>query len=306
MEHPRMLMKLCSVLCLLAGLAIPVHALDLSGGLMMAVPVPPGGAPVIDGDLADWDLSGAEEVWIADETADHFSASLAAMYDDKALYLAAKVRLPGRRLRNPHSPVDSFWIGDCLQFRFITDPRFGYPASPADLAGSPRVIHLSAWKDTLGGRDYLKLQRGIKFDQGESVNPSGSDVIIREGAGEYVMEMRIPWATLGAVDGKNPFGAGGRMTFVAEVLWDHTTLRTAAIYRQPPGVFAFKNSAEWGRLEFSPAGKLAPRHEGMDAHLKRLAAAEADGAGVPIQLTLEKPAKVSLNIVDDSGAVLRE
>jgi hypothetical protein len=288
------------------GLSIPVQALDLSGGLMLAVPVPQAGAPVIDGDLADWDLSAAEDVWIADETADRFRASIAAMYDDEGLYLAARVRLPGRPLRNPHSPVDSFWIGDCLQFRFVTDPLIGYPANPAVLTGSPHVIHLSAWKDTLGGRDYIKLQKGIKFDQGESVNPSGSEVMIREGAGEYVMEMRIPWSALGAVDGKNPFGPGGKMTFVAEVLWDHTTLRTAAIYRQPPGVFAFKNSGEWGQLEFSPEGKLASRHEGMDAHLERLAAVEAGEGGVPIKLTLEKPAKVSLNIVDSSGAVLRE
>ncbi|MFA6960514.1 MAG: FlgD immunoglobulin-like domain containing protein [Opitutaceae bacterium] len=306
MNYSRPLVNLVFSFCLLAVVAIPVHALDLSGGLMRAVPVPQAGAPVIDGDLKDWDLSAVEDVWIADETADRFRASIAAMYDDEGLYLAAKVRLPGRPLRNPHSPVDSFWIGDCLQFRFVTDPRIGYPASPAALAGSPQVIHLSAWKDTLGGRDYIKIQKGIKFDQGESVNPAGSAVVIREGADDYVMEIRIPWSALGAINGKNPFGPGGKMTFVAEVLWDHTTLRTAAIYRQPPGVFAFKNSVEWGQLEFSPAGKLAPRHEGMDAHLKRLAATKAESGGVPIKLTLEKPAKVSLNIVDASGAVLRE
>lgn len=273
---------------------------------MRAVPVPPGGAPVIDGDLTDWDLSAAEDVWIANETADRFNASIAAMYDDDMLYFAARVRLPGRPLRNPHSPIDPFWRGDCLHFRFVTDPDFGYPVSPADLGSSPQVIHLSAWKDTLGGRDYLHMQKGITFKEGTSVNPSGSEIMIREGSGEYVMEMRIPWSALGAVDGKKPFGTGGKMTFVAEVLWDHTTLRTAAIYRKPPGVFAFKNSAEWGQLEFSPSGNLAPRHAGMDGYLKRLAADGAEDQGVPIRLTLQQPAKVSLNILDQSGAVLRE
>lgn len=42
--------------------------MDLTDGLMFAVPTPNGQAPKIDGDLADFDLSGAEPICISPQT----------------------------------------------------------------------------------------------------------------------------------------------------------------------------------------------------------------------------------------------
>ncbi|XHR29472.1 MAG: FlgD immunoglobulin-like domain containing protein [Chthoniobacteraceae bacterium] len=285
---------------------LPLHGADLSNGTMLAVPVPDSGSPVIDGSLADWDLSAAEDVWIAAETADRLRASIVAMYDAEALYLAAQVRLPGRALRNPNSPIDPFWRGDCLQFRFISDPKTPYPAIRDAVGSSDRVNHLSLWKDTQANRDYLQIDQGINFDQGRALNPPGSAVVIKPVDGGYIMEARIPWSVLKVPGGKNPFRPGEQMTFVSEILWDHTTLRVGAIYRKNPGVFAFKNISEWGRLEFSPVGHLAPRHQTLDELLKESKVAGADAMGVPIEVTLDTPMKVSLNILGENGEVLRE
>src|SRR5579863_4626384 len=64
----------------------PLCAMDLTRGLMWAVPTPPGRAPVIDSDLKDWDLSASEPIWIAPETAQQLHAHVALMYDADALY----------------------------------------------------------------------------------------------------------------------------------------------------------------------------------------------------------------------------
>lgn len=299
-------MKFIYVSLLMLSMASLLYSADLSGGTMLAMPLPENRAPVIDGNLSDWDLSGAEDVWIAPETADRFRASIVAMYDDSAIYFAAKVRLPGRELRNPNSPIDPFWRGDCLQFRLITDPNVAYPSTSQELRGNDRVVHLSVWKDTLANKDCLQISYGAKFDQGEALNPDGASVVINPEEGGYVMESRIPWSALKVPGGKNPFKPGEQMTFVSEILWDHTTLRVAAVYHKNPGVFAFHNPQEWGRLEFSPTGRVAPRHPGLDDVLKNRVAGEEAPAGVPIEVTLDQPMKVSLNIIGKGGEVLRE
>jgi len=297
--------RLLFLLSLLFLMNRPVHAMDLSQGRMLAVPVPEKqGPPVIDGNLAEWDLSGAEDVWITPETADRYRARLAAMYGDTHLYLAARVRLPGRPLRNANSPIDPFWQGDCLHFRLVSDPSFRYPATHETLGESNRVAHLSIWKDTQSGEDHLDIAYGSNFRQGKRLDPPEASVIVRPEGDGYVMEAAIPWEVLNVPGGRNPFAPGQAMTFIAEILWDHTTQRVGAIYRKNPGVFAFKHPQEWGQLEFSPVGNLAPRHPDIDTYLAAATAEKREG--VPIALKLEKPAKVSLNILGPRGEVIRE
>lgn len=69
--------------------ATPAHALDLTKGAMASVPLKNGQAPSIDGDLKDWDLSGAEPVWIAPETASLFNGEVSLMHDSAGLPLRA-------------------------------------------------------------------------------------------------------------------------------------------------------------------------------------------------------------------------
>ena len=61
-------MRRNAILALLVGfVCIPVMAADFcTSGIANAVPVKDGTAPVIDGRLDDWDLSGEEVTWIAD------------------------------------------------------------------------------------------------------------------------------------------------------------------------------------------------------------------------------------------------
>ncbi|MDQ2799909.1 MAG: hypothetical protein M3Y13_09725, partial [Armatimonadota bacterium] len=135
------------------ALPLPVRALDLTSGVMSAVPTPGSKAPVIDGDLSDWDLSAAEPVWIAPETAKQLHAEVALMYDRDALYVGANVSLPGRGLHNPNNPVDAFWGGDVLELRVAADPSLPSPLNH-DVV-SDRVAHLTFWKNSDTQKDYL-------------------------------------------------------------------------------------------------------------------------------------------------------
>lgn len=294
-------------LALLAALtlAAPARALDLTGGVMRAVPTPGGHAPAVDGDLADWDLSGAEPVWIAPETAARLHAQVALMYDDGALYVGADVSLPGRALHNPNSPVDAFWGGDVLELRVAADPTLPAPLS-RDVV-SDRVAHLTLWKNSETGKDYLHIAYGVGLDRGHSVNPPGARVVIRQyGTDHYVVEARIPWAALHAPGGADPFAPGQKMTAVWSPHWGGET-QVAALYRQNPGAFAFQQPQTWGQVEFSPAGRLAPRHETMAQLLARFAAPAAARAGAPFTVRVPGAGlKVSVNILGPRGEVIRE
>lgn len=293
----------CTLCCLVALMV--VHAVDLTNGLMMAVPTPEGKAPAIDGNLQDWDMSAAEPIWIAPESASMYHASLVMMYDEDALYVGVQASLPNRPLKNTYTPLDGFWWGDCMQLRLVADPQLPWPAGKGGaFTDNTRVAHLTFWKYTETKEDFLQITYGVDLNKGAALNPAGSKTVITTtGQTGYTMESRIPWSALNVPGGKNPFAPGQRMTGIFEILWGGDAYRVASIYAQNPGVFAFQNPGTWGQIEFSPKGNLAPRHQTME---QALAALVPKPVGVPITFDLPKEMKVSVNILGPNGEVLRE
>ena len=282
-------------------------AIDLTGGVMYAVPVPQGKAPVVDGDLKDFDLSREEPIYISPQTAHAMNAVVALNYDDGALYVAARISLPNRRLRNPYNPVDPFWGGDVLELRVAADPTL--PAPLNNTVDSDRIGHITMWKNSETGRDYLNIAYGVNLDKGSAINPPGSSIVITEhGTTSYTLEAKIPWSALNVPEGRNPFAAGQRMTAIWSPHWGGEML-VAALYRQNPGTFAFNQPQTWGQVEFSAAGNLQPRGESMAQILARLDAKATEqpaAVGVPITVTVPSPMKVSINIFGPRGEVIRE
>ncbi len=84
------LLWLCATLFVLC--LEPARALDLTRGVMSAVPAAYGKAPVVDGDVKDWDWSGAEPMWIAPETMHNLNAEVAPMYDVNLHHTSARLR----------------------------------------------------------------------------------------------------------------------------------------------------------------------------------------------------------------------
>ena len=95
-----------------------------------AVPVP--GPVVIDGDLADWDLSGSTLMcYDVESLKDVYSGRVAMMHDADNLYVAIRWKdpIPLRNSHNPQFQADKGWAGDCVQLRLKTD----------------RISHVTAW-----------------------------------------------------------------------------------------------------------------------------------------------------------------
>ncbi len=205
---PRFVVRIVTLLALLSSSA---WGLDLSDGLMYALPVPAGQTPAMDGTDKGWDLSAAEPVWYSNQLANELHAKLALNYDSANIYVYARISLPGRKLKNINGPADPYWQGDQLELRLASDPTLPRPLNmqnPA-MAGSNQICHIAIWKDTLNGVPYISIQYGGMHGKGRgrAFNPPGSQASVTEGVGEYVIQTKLPWSALNVPDGKNPFGA---------------------------------------------------------------------------------------------------
>jgi len=308
---PRVLRILCAALAL-ATLPTVSQAVDFCNGVMTAVPVKDGKPPVIDGNLDDWDLSTQEPVYISTQTADTMNAEWAVMYDKDALYLSAKVTMPGRGIYNPYNPQDGFWWGDILQVRLSSDPALPYPLDRNRDQASTRVLHLSFWQNHLTGKSFVNINRGTNLRNGETTMPPGAEVCIKDnGKTGYVMEAKLPWSVLDVPDGKNPFKAGEGAAFTAETLWiGGDKSRVLLCYRKNPGVFAFHSPDAWGKLIYadkSPGKRVRPTMAQVVADAKAAANVEIPKVGVPFEVNVpDDGLKVSVNILDADGGILRE
>ena len=281
-------------------------------------------APVIDGDLSDWNRSAPVLVWNAEEFAETENATLYFMYDEANLYVAyAMTLMSGRSPKNENRPLDRIWVGDLVQMRLCTDPAIGWPLpnrKDARLKKNPRVTCVNLWRDTKSGIDYCHITPGAMFDCPALTNPEGSAVKSVASPGRLVLEARIPWAALGVSDGRRPFAIGEKMPAVADVKWypGFDGHQTAAVFCKDPGAFAFMNIDTWGQIEFRPKaetqgergtgnGERSLKERYAEIAAKARGSAEQDMSGwAAIVFDLPKRAKVSVNIFDEKGGVVRE
>jgi len=149
MARVRLCWVLLPILCV-AALAQPQRH-----DRMVAVPAPRSVA--MDGDLKEWDLSGAIATAFDEALRPKFSLRLGLMYDADALYIAAQVA-DDTPLRNHHDPAvepNKGWAGDALQLRLCSDPKAPYPLRDSN---SDHICHLTMWLFTDTRLPVLQLQ----------------------------------------------------------------------------------------------------------------------------------------------------
>jgi hypothetical protein len=312
-----LLTALCAALC-----APSAQAAERAQDLIRALPIrtdSPVSAPQIDGCLRGWDLSAAEPFRATADTADRWSGKIAMAWDRNALYLALRVSLPGRSLRNPNGPFGAYRRGDSATLALIADPAFAWPVDPSDpdLLRSDRVARIAMWRDTRNGADHLRIVYGLRMDQGSALDPAGARLAVRPERGGYVLEARIPWSLLHAqpvqgteaVENGCPFRPGQRMTASLEVRWaEGAVARAYALYRRPPGPEAMSRPELWGQAEIAGAGEPAPNRAGGSVSGQPATAEQPkpDRAGAPIRIHLPAPGRLSVNILGRDGSVIRE
>jgi len=289
----QLLIILVSVAVLAAGATAQEHRSDR----VMAVPA--AKPPAIDGDLADWDLSGAVESFYDEALRSRFALSFALMYDAEALYIGARF-VDDSPLVNRHDPAvepNLGWAGDCLQVRLCSDPAAEYPLRASN---SDRICHLTMWHYTDKNLPVLQIAYGMDMHGTRVLTGPASGIAFRKTDRGWTLEGRIPWALLNAAG--NAPKAGDRLALVIQPLWgDASGWKHALTYNDivREAGFSFQGTSMWGQAILSPRGNLTPAQK------------PAAGAEKLLPLTLElppyDPQAVSLSsaIYDADGLLVR-
>ena len=228
---------------------------------LSAVPAP--GPVVIDGKLADWDLSG-QALACADAFGemDTHSARVAAMYDQDGLLLAVTWK-DAEPLSNKTSPRDhpaDGANGDCLQVALaIGERRCGLDCWYYGPTAEAAVYYRPA-------DGQARLLAGHGPDLGDGLAIAFTADADNRG---YVQELRIPWALVAAT----PPPAGSDVGLHLRLVWGAETPEQAlpACYRAEapnPGAVA-QTPADYGRLRLEPAGNLNVAPPAWQVELER-------------------------------------
>ncbi|MBA3939519.1 MAG: hypothetical protein H0X38_18875, partial [Planctomycetes bacterium] len=288
--------------CLLLVCSCCIMAQQTDNHGLRAVPAP--GPVVIDGTLADWDLSGAVPMcYDLESLADTYAAQVALMYDADNLYVAIRWK-DQQPLGNSHDPryqTDRGWSGDAVQLRIRTD----------------RIAHVTSWyyaphQEPFIGIDYGKGMNEAFGGGGKALfrvhgwelaeGAAAAFVVDADGKG-YVQELRLPWALI--TEHKH-YAAGDTLACGVELLWgeaDWPVHRYAD--NLAPGrtqrEFFFTDPTAWGPVTLERSGHLAPAVAAAPA-AEQL---EAVDAALTIPFDLPAPARVTLAIDDAHGRRVR-
>jgi len=311
--HNRLHVYILILITLASVSSQPLFAQDGNGWCrhkqMYAVPA---GPVVIDGKLDDWDLSGAIDVYVMPETRERQSARFAVMYDADALYLGAIVRDPTPLMNSnaPETDGDKGWDGDAVQFRLCLDPAQGYPLSDAtwQKTHNDSIAHLTLWYYTERKEPVLVIQKGMDYQaipgsEKYGVIPKAkyqAKFLLGNDGKSYSFEYRIPWTTLGS---RGPLKGDDIVAAAMQLLWgrtgnEHIGINGVTYDLQIPGGFAYQNAAVWGKLIFSPTGKIPKAQAEAGLPIEK---------PLPLTLTYDLPesSEVTLQLVNAKHEVVR-
>ncbi len=172
----------------------------------------------IDGDLSDWAslpvvaLRGPQDVIRSPQYyTPAFSAQWRFAWDAQALYLAAEVK---DDVFFQNYTGGDIWRGDCLQLAFNLDPQI---PDTAPNAGDRRTSELTVALTRNGPEAYRQLAFAPDRLALGPLSPEQIHLAIRrEGDGNLIYEMAIPWTSLGAAGG-TAWKAGDRIGLAATV-----------------------------------------------------------------------------------------
>ncbi|MFM8805448.1 MAG: hypothetical protein ACKOK8_16340 [Planctomycetia bacterium] len=229
----------------------------------------------IDGRLDEWDAAPGvtASLGLDPDAAEWMDGRM--MYDDKQLYIAARVGDPHplASLINPNTNANDGWRGGAVQVRLSTHRKLGWPvnanaASYFNMRGiaptpeqsqaalNPRLLHLTMWYDSGNGKPCLTIQHGMLSGELQA-NPSGyrgSYARAADGKG-YTMEYAIPWRLLNCE--ADPPQPGDNLAASWQVLFsdeDGKVWRTQIVEvhnpAEPARIYTWERAATWGRAEY--------------------------------------------------------
>lgn len=241
------------------ALAVPLQS---DHAVLRAVPAP--GAVTIDGQLDDWDTSGAMLVYPVRNIRDRYAVQVAAMWAPDALYLGLKWRDPTPLINNvdaERAPHEG-WMSDALQARFITDYAQIHLTSWYGSKSDTSVAHISYDAPVNPANEKLVRARGKVLRDGSGFQQAFTEDRDHRG---YVQEIRLPWTLLY----RNPAPAAGlKFRFTGEYMWGGPSgIRWPAVMwsdpinqAQPQRIVLYQSPQNWGAIELLAQGNV-PRED---------------------------------------------
>lgn len=273
----------------------------------------PANTPItLDGKADEWDLSGSIDCVYEPSLAPTFSAKLALMYDQHAIYLYTHV-VDDSPMLNVHDPKvnpNFAWDADAIQLRLTADPDMPYPVKATSFQAKKgdasscddRIVHLTLWHYAKEQLSCLRIQHGMDYHGDTLLLGSESNVVYRmddDGQG-YSVEASMPWTLLG-VKGDSP-KPGSELAFTIQYLFGNNTGQKQRLNFNDVvtgSAFHFQTAEKWGKLILSPTGKLSPAQS--------LSNASAVKTPLTIQLPVAdtKATQISSAIYDADGKHVR-
>ncbi|MGI5869731.1 MAG: sugar-binding protein [Kiritimatiellia bacterium] len=230
--------------------------------------VPAPGRVVVDGDFNDWDFSG--RIWCFADLSirNRYSAEVAAMWDDDALYLGVKWRdpTPMHNTIDPAFNPNDGWKSDSVQIRARTADQTTWLTTWCFTPKAMPVLHHAIWKNPANDRDGLDETLFVAPEGGTVLGDGLEMAYLRDGDGKgYAQEIRIPWSKLYKTAPSIKPGLSLRLGF--EFLWGDPTGSTWPVHRyadnMQPGQtsreFFWSATRSWGDAVLLPKGQLEPR-----------------------------------------------
>ena len=191
-----------------------------------------GAPPVLDGAFGEGEWDGAAALsWycgMAEKLSDR-RVETYAMYDEKNLYIAAKVR------DNKHYQIirgGGLWAGDCIQFSVVD----GGPLSPLRSQDASALNEFAISADNKGPFLFSWCSREAGVQENAQIAVTGGD-------GEIIYEVALPWESINVT---RP--ASRKKLGVSFVVADNDGDNLRGWLEWTPGVFGYEDASEYGCL----------------------------------------------------------
>ena len=260
--------------------------------------------PIVDGDAGDWNNVTAEHE-IRDQRGE-VVARFRIGWDDQACYALFNVR-DDSPLKNATTAIQELFKGGdaislCLGRIDGSTANQRIVAGPFGSGFSVMAMR-PKWKETSPYRYFTSASGELVYEHVAEL--AGAQVAAKAGGDGYVLELALPWKSLGMTA-----GAGTTLAFDAQVVFSNPggTANAATAWWRSVGsdtssVWDIVAEARlhpelWGRVRCfvnDPGPRIAVKTD-----------AKSGSQGVPIRFELPRPAEVSLVIKDASGWIVAE
>jgi hypothetical protein len=221
--------------------------------------LPAPGPVQIDGQMADWDLTGG--VFICGDVLqarDKAAAWCHAMYDDAKLYLLLRFTDPTPMNHQGRVADKAIWQGDCVQLRMATHPG----DKERELQIWIDAAYLPRDRQDIVAINYPRRDPPARARDAHQAQQAFSATADARG---YRQEIAIPWDRL-LKDGAPRPGVGEAFRLCVEPQFTiGTTLNRLQLVdvfmanEKPRRSFTWEHPQSWGQATLKAAGPHAPR-----------------------------------------------